>query len=158
MLLAVIFVNACTRGDPKLTPALQELARQQDLAIIMLFNSPVEEARTLDLKVAGRLKLPEPPAVQEISPDGTCLAWLNSFPPANGAPGEPVAFTMDTPGSVHRVEFSPGGAYSIAPSARCERLALRTQGPNYSLRLIVIDVASGGRVNETSQIRSRRSH
>jgi hypothetical protein len=145
IILGVVCVCACTRKNPPLTAALQEVAGRQDLAIIYLASSATVKALTLNGKIAGTLKLPAATA-QEISPDGTCLAWLSlsSTPVAYGGTGEPVAFITDAPGTTRQIKINAGGAWAISPSARCERLALEVEDPNLNLCLIVIDSATGG--------------
>ncbi|HEY1754091.1 MAG TPA: hypothetical protein VGG72_01750 [Bryobacteraceae bacterium] len=146
IILGVIFSSACTRSNPPLTPALEELARRQDLAIILLLASTNQEALTLDWKSAGHLKLSGAPMTQDLSPDGSCLAWLSlsSIPVVNGGAGKPVAFITDAPGSKKEIKINAGGASVISASARCDRLALIVEDSNFSLRLIVIDSATGG--------------
>lgn len=145
VVLCLICLCGCTRSNPPLTAALQGLAGSQDPAIMFLVQGGSAEAIAPSGKIVGTMTMPG--GQQEMSLDGTCLAWLpiSSNPVYLGGTGEPTAFVMDAPGATRQVRINAAGASMISPSARCAHLALRVEDSNLRGQLIVIDSDTSGR-------------
>lgn len=146
VVLAVLCAVACTWPNPPLTPALKEFASERNLAIFAPVQGASAEAWTLEMKSVGYLKLPRSPFVQELSPEGSCIAWMT----LDGMRGGGPLFVTRPQGGTAEVHYDATDASIIAPSAHCDHLALKAADRGHHLHLLLVG-ASDNRQDDLTQ-------